>query len=44
VNRALYEPASPSLLFVDGKDDRVLQLKEKIWKVLVMFWDRVEND
>ena len=44
VNRALYEPDSPSLLSDDGTDARVLQLREKIWEVLTNFWDRIEND
>jgi N-formylglutamate deformylase len=44
VNRALYEPALSSSLPVRETDDRVLQLREKIWKVLTAFWDRVGND
>jgi len=44
VNRALYEPASPSGLPGDGTGDRVLRLKEKVWRVLTEFWDRVGRD
>ena len=39
INRGLYETASPGSL--EEADDRVLLLKEKIWKVLTIFWDRV---
>jgi N-formylglutamate deformylase len=39
INRALYEPVFTGS--AEGADDRVLLLKEKIWKVLTIFWDRV---
>jgi N-formylglutamate deformylase len=39
INRALYETASAGS--VEKADDRALLVKEKIWKVLTIFWDRV---
>jgi N-formylglutamate deformylase len=41
INRALYEPASSSTRHGQETEDRALLLKEKIWKVLTVFWDRV---
>ncbi|HSQ92716.1 MAG TPA: N-formylglutamate amidohydrolase [Methanoregula sp.] len=40
VNRALYEPADSALHPQDNVQDRVLRLREKIWKVLTLFWER----
>ncbi|MGB9175398.1 MAG: N-formylglutamate amidohydrolase [Methanoregula sp.] len=41
INRALYEPAPSSTRAKNDMNDRTLLLKEKIWKVLTVFWDRV---
>ena len=42
INRALYEPASSSPGHGEKKtDQRAIELREKIWKVLTIFWDRV---
>ena len=43
INRSLYEmdPSSPQSR--NDADERVLLLKEKIWKVLTVFWDRVRD-
>jgi len=39
INRALYETGFTGS--VEETDNRALLLKEKIWKVLTIFWDRV---
>jgi formiminoglutamase len=41
INRALYEPASSSLFQGVKTDQRAIELREKIWKVLTAFWDRI---
>jgi formiminoglutamase len=41
INRSLYEPDSSSVHTPTETDDRVIQLKEKIWNVLTTFWNRV---
>jgi N-formylglutamate deformylase len=43
INRALYEPAPPSTRSGNDLNDRALLLKEKIWKVLTVFWGRVRD-
>ena len=43
INRALYETASSSPRPDKEADDHVLLLKEKIWKVLTVFWDQVHT-
>jgi formiminoglutamase len=43
INRSLYEPALSSPRADEETDDRALFLKEKIWHVLTVFWDRVRN-
>ena len=43
INRALYEPGG--LPAHNGKDthDRAILLKEKIWNVLTIFWNRIQD-
>jgi N-formylglutamate deformylase len=41
INRALYEPAPSSSRHGEEMDQRPIELREKIWKVLTAFWDRV---
>ena len=41
INRALYETAFTGS--IEEADDRALLLKEKIWTVLTIFWDRVRE-
>jgi N-formylglutamate deformylase len=41
INRALYEPVSSSYRKGEKTDQRAIELREKIWKVLTVFWDRV---
>ena len=41
INRALYEPAFSSACKGMEIDQRAIELREKIWKVLTVFWDRV---
>jgi N-formylglutamate deformylase len=43
INRALYEPDPSSSRHDNDGDDRVLRLKEQIWHVLTVFWDRVHD-
>jgi formiminoglutamase len=43
VNRALYEPGPVSWGNDDGTQDPATALREKIWKVLTRFWDRVRD-
>jgi N-formylglutamate deformylase len=44
INRAQYELVSSSSTgHDDGGDERAVALREKIWKVLTLFWDRVRN-
>lgn len=43
VNRAFYEPASSSTRTEHETYDGALLLKEKIWHVLTVFWDRVRD-
>jgi formiminoglutamase len=43
INRALYEPAPPSSCSGNDIEDRALLVKEKIWKVLTVFWGRVRE-
>jgi formiminoglutamase len=43
INRALYEPAPASSCSGNDTDDRAFLVKEKIWKVLTVFWDRVRE-
>ena len=38
INRLLYEPALSSAASGNDTGDRALLLKEKIWKVLTVFW------
>jgi N-formylglutamate deformylase len=42
INRSLYEPDSSSVHAPTETDDRVIQLREKIWNVLTTFWNRVQ--
>ena len=41
INRALYEPPSSTLCQGIEMDRLATGLREKIWKVLTVFWDRV---
>jgi N-formylglutamate deformylase len=41
INRALYEPDPSSPLQGEETDQRAIGLREKIWKVLTVFWDQV---
>jgi formiminoglutamase len=41
INRALYEPVSSAVRQGVEMDQRAIELREKIWKVLTVFWDRV---
>jgi N-formylglutamate deformylase len=43
INRILYEQVSPSTRSGNDTNDRTLLLKEKIWKVLTVFWDCVHD-
>jgi formiminoglutamase len=43
INRRLYEPVPSSPGSASGTNERALLLKEKIWKVLTVFWDRVSD-
>jgi len=43
INRALYEQAPSSPRAGLEPEGRALLLKEKIWKVLTVFWDRVRD-
>ena len=43
VNRALYEPDKPIRKSEDDLLDRVILLREKIWKVLTIFWDYIRG-
>lgn len=43
INRALYEPAPSSAHPEDDIFDRAIELREKIWHVLTVFWDRVRD-
>ena len=43
VNRALYEPSPSSGGHDDDAQERATALREKIWKVLTGFWDRVRD-
>jgi formiminoglutamase len=43
INRALYEPAPSSSRSGNDMNNRALLLKEKIWKVLTVFWDQVRD-
>jgi N-formylglutamate deformylase len=43
INRALYEPAASSARSDNETYDRAILLKEKIWHVLTIFWDRVRD-
>lgn len=43
INRLLYEPAQFSRGAGEETGDRALLLKEKIWKVLTVFWDSVSE-
>lgn len=43
INRALYELAPPSSCSGNDTNDRALLVKEKIWKVLTVFWDQVRE-
>jgi formiminoglutamase len=43
VNRALYEPPPSSGRPEEETEERALLLKEKIWHVLTVFWDRVHD-
>jgi formiminoglutamase len=41
INRSLYESDSSSLHAPTRTDDQVIWLREQIWKVLTIFWNRV---
>jgi len=41
INRNLYEPAQSSPCYGDDTNNPARRLKERIWKVLTGFWDRV---
>ena len=43
INRALYEPPPSSSRPEQETEERALLLKEKIWHVLTVFWDRVHD-
>jgi N-formylglutamate deformylase len=43
INRALYEPDPSFTRSGNDTNDRALLLKEIIWKVLTLFWDRVRD-
>lgn len=43
INRSLYEPDPSSPQSKIDADNPAHQLKEKIWKVLTVFWDRVRD-
>jgi N-formylglutamate deformylase len=43
INRALYEPAPLSTWSEDETCDRAIGLREKIWNMLTVFWDRVRD-
>ena len=43
INRALYEQAPSSPRPGQEIEERALLLREKIWKVLTVFWDQVHN-
>ena len=43
INRFLYEPAQSSRGAEDETGDLTLLLKEKIWKVLTVFWDSIND-
>ena len=43
VNRALYEPDKPIRKSEEDLLDRVILLREKIWKVLTIFWDYISG-
>jgi formiminoglutamase len=43
INRALYEQAPSSPRPGQETEERALLLREKIWKVLTIFWDQVHN-
>jgi N-formylglutamate deformylase len=42
INRSLYEPDRSSVHTPAETDDQVILLREKIWKVLTTFWNRVQ--
>jgi formiminoglutamase len=42
INRSLYEPDRSSVHTPTETDDQVIRLREKIWKVLTTFWNRVQ--
>jgi N-formylglutamate deformylase len=41
INRSLYEPDGSTARYAKENDDRVICLRETVWKVLTTFWDRV---
>ena len=41
INRSLYEPDSSSFHAPTETDDQVIRLREQIWNVLTIFWNRV---
>ena len=43
INRALYEPAPSPGSPRDDTCDRAILLREKIWDVLTVFWDRIAD-
>jgi N-formylglutamate deformylase len=43
VNRALYEPELSSMGHDDDAYEQATALREKIWKVLTIFWDQVRD-
>lgn len=43
INRLLYEPAQSSRAAEDETGELALILKEKIWKVLTVFWDSINE-
>ena len=43
VSRALYEPPLNSPRPEENTRDRAIELRERIWKVLTVFWDRVSK-
>ena len=40
INRALYEPDPSSPRPEEDTRERAIKLREKIWKVLTVFWER----
>jgi formiminoglutamase len=41
INRSLYEPDEPWGCLAKENDDRVISLRETVWKVLASFWDHI---